>query len=315
MDDVGNNLGMRVLFLGSKELGLQVFGHILGVAKNNVIAFVTIDDSTDSRSRLDDIKGFCLENEKPVEVVSNSAELEKMIDYYEPDICFVVCWYFILPQSLLRKVPRGFVGVHNSLLPAYRGWAPLVWQMINGEKKASFSVFSFASGVDEGDIWHQESVEITDRDYICDVLAKIENRVLAFIDNHFMDMLIGRLSPAPQSTSNISYACKRTPEDGEINWKENSKKIYDFIRAQSKPYPGAFTRYNEDKVVIWRSEIFPYPIYGIPGQIGMIDKKKKEIVVVCGDKSGLVVEEVEIHGQIWTAADYIKTLKYKFKKQ
>ncbi len=307
-----NDENYKLLFLGSKEFGLEVFEHILALVPKNICAFATVDDSEDSRSKINEIKLLCTRESIPVEVISGKMELEKCIGKYKPDICFVVCWYSLIPEELLSSVPNGFIGIHNSKLPSYRGQSPLVWQIINGEEKAGFSIFSFTPGMDDGDIWYQDEVEIEKDDYISDIMLKIQNKVLTFIDRKLPEMLNGKIKPYPQKNVNISYSSKRTVEDGLINWTDKNESIYNFIRAQSKPYPGAFTIYKGQKVIIWKSYLFPFPIYGAPGQIGMINKEDGELVIVCGDMKGLVIKEIEVEGQLWKAAEYIKSLKYKF---
>lgn len=301
----------RVLFIGSKESGLKVLKKMYNVAPDKLIGCVTVDDSSDTRSELERLKLFCNENQIPIDILTGKCDLTESIDKYKPDICFVMGWYYIISEQLIEQIRGGFIGIHNSLLPLHRGFSPVVWAIISGDKQTGFSVFSFDKGMDTGDIWYQEAVEITANDYISDVLKKIDERVANFFDEFYIDILSGRLHPKKQRLGEISYGARRTPEDGMIDWSKSAGEIYNFIRAQSKPYPGAFTYYRKEKIIIWKSKVFPYTIHGNPGQIGFIDAQNKSVVVVCGGNTGIVLEYIEKRGREISVIDGIKTLNYK----
>ncbi|MCR5688322.1 MAG: methionyl-tRNA formyltransferase [Lachnospiraceae bacterium] len=277
----------RVLFIGSKALGLAVLKLMHELSPETLIGCVTIDDSDDGRSELEAIKGFCEDNSVPYEVLSGRCDITGPIDRFMPDLCFVVGWYHIIPENLLGKVSGGFIGIHDSLLPSHRGFAPVVWAMIAGEKETGFSVFSFDRGMDTGKIWYQEKVGISENDYVSDVLAKLEAKTEGFFRNHYRELTAGELRPKEQESEGVSYGAMRTPDDGLIDWREDARTIRNFIRAQSQPYPGAFTFYRGEKLTILRADVFPYPIQGSPGQIGMIDPDDGSVVVVCGKNTGI----------------------------
>lgn len=301
----------RVLFIGSKESGYHVLKKMYYAAPDKVIGCVTMNDSFDSRSKLGEIEVFCNKKEIPLDILTGKCDLAASINKFKPDICFVMGWYHIIAEQLIKNVRGGFVGIHNSLLPLHRGFAPVVWAIISGDKETGFSVFSFDKGMDTGDIWYQEKVEIAAVDYVNDVLKKIDERISHFFDNHYIDILSGTITPRQQKLEKISYGAKRTPEDGLINWSKKAEEIYNFIRAQSKPYPGAFTYYKKEKVVIWKSKVFPYSIQGNPGQIGFIDADDKSVVVVCGSDTGIILEYIEKEGKEISVVDEIRTLNHK----
>lgn len=283
----------RVLFIGSKQTGLNILKSIVNVSADRVIGCLTIDDNEDSRGKKNEFYAFCNERNIGICLCNNNAELKKYILEYNPDLCIVSGWYYVISSELLHLVRGGFIGIHYSALPRYRGFAPVVWSIINGEKKVGFSVFSFDEGMDTGVVWYQEELEIQDDEYIEDVLSKLDERVCSFFDSSFLDILNGEISPKAQDTHEISYGAKRTKEDGRIDWALPAEKIKNFIRAQSRPYPGAFTLYNDMKITIWRASIYPYKVYGMPGQIVFVDKKNDVVIVVCGDSRGICIEDYE----------------------
>ncbi|MDO5156762.1 MAG: methionyl-tRNA formyltransferase [Eubacteriales bacterium] len=300
----------RVAFIGSKELGFSVLKKLFQLNSESIVACITYDDRDDTRSYYDEYCSFCEKEKIPIFILSKAREMNKVISDIKPDLCFVLGWYYLIDQEVIDSVPMGFIGVHNSLLPKYRGFAPLVWTMINGEKKAGFSLFSFTDKMDEGDIWATGEVEIASDDYISDVIEKINKELLNVLDEVYLLILQDEIKPYKQKNEDPSYGAKRIEEDGLINWNMSATKVYDFIRAQSIPYPGAYTYFNGKKITVWKAKRFDYVYYGTPGQMGMF--LEEGILVVCGDSKGVVITEVEYEGERKNIKDIIKSLNVRF---
>ncbi len=280
------------------------------LSSETLVGCVTVDDITDTRSKRNEIYKYCIENNIPIDILTGRCDLSSSIEKYRPDLCIVMGWYYIISESVLSNVKGGFIGIHNSLLPAHRGFAPVVWAMIAGEKETGFSVFSFDKGMDTGDIWYQEKIEIGEEDYISDILSKIDNKIELFFCNNYLKILSGELRPSSQVHDGISYGARRLPEDGRINWNKTSYEIYNFVRAQSCPYPGAYSEYKGNIVRIFQSRCFDYPIQGNPGQIGLIEGDS--VVVVCGNNTGLVLDMIEVDGKKIKAIKYIDGIGHIF---
>lgn len=294
----------RVLFIGSKESGFRMLETLQKISKDTLVGCVTVNDTDDIRSELKKIKQFCFQRKIPIEVLSGRCDLTDSIKKYKPELCIVMGWYYLISKEIIEMVQNGFIGIHNSLLPAYRGFAPVVWSILSGDKETGFSIFSFDEGMDTGNIWYQEKVEIDHNDYVGDVLNKIDEAIYLFFEKHYAEILSENIKPVPQKAWGISYGARRTPEDGRIDWSQDAKEVYDFIRAQSHPYPGAYTEYKNEKIIVWRSEIFPYPIHGKPGQIGLI--KNEYVVIVCGFNSGIIIRKVDIKGIECSVKEVVK---------
>ena len=302
----------RVLFLGSKLSGLEVLKKIYQIKPSSVIGCITIDDVEDLRSVFREFEVFCSINKIPMEVVKGSCNIKILIDKYRPDLCIVMGWYYLIDSSIIKNVRGGFIGIHNSLLPRYRGFSPVVWAIINGEKETGFSVFSFDEGMDTGQLWYQGRVTIEDKDYINTVLEKINQKILIFFQENYLDLLDEKLCPYEQKAISATYGSRRTAEDGKIKWNQPAKNIYNFIRAQSKPYPGAFSFYDNKKIIIWKASIFSSNVYGTPGQVCMINKEEESVIVVCGENSGLILKEVEMDSKKIKPANIPVSLNKKF---
>lgn len=300
----------RILFIGSKQLGFRVLKALHAHSPAAFVGVLTLDDRDDSRSVFSSIDDFCNAASLPLEVAKDRRQADEAIARFGPDLCIVVGWYWLLSKAILDSVPGGFIGIHNSLLPAYRGGSPLVWQMINGEARAGFSIFSFTPGMDDGPIWAQDSVPITGTDYVSDVLSKIEDRAVALFTEQLQKIILGSAAAKEQGVLGESYCAQRLPCDGKIDWTRPAAKIYDFIRAQSEPYPGAFTFLGEQKVTVWRAIPFEKPYYGTPGQIARITPQG--LYVVCGGNSAITLLEVEVDSIRSAAFEVIKSVKTRF---
>jgi methionyl-tRNA formyltransferase len=303
----------KVLFVGSKELGFKVLQEINKLSPLTLIGALTIDDCNDTRSMFKEIKQYCEENKIELCVAKNKTHSEDIIKKLNPDLCLGVCWYWIISEEILKSIPYGFIGIHNSFLPKYRGGSPLVHQVINGEDEVGFSFFSFTKEMDDGPIWIQEKIAIKETDYISDILKKVEIRIIENIKEKYIDILKGKIIPIEQDNLQATYCAQRFPEDGNIDWSKSSKEVYNFIRAQSKPYPGSFTYYKNVLIKIWKTEFFENEYYGDPGSIGRISQNG--VYVICGDNHALIIKEIEIEDKIYKASDIIKSIKIKLNKE
>lgn len=286
----------KVVFIGSKELGFSVFKKIHQLDNESMQACITFDDHTDTRSCFRQFCKYCEDNKIQLYVLNKPKDIRQIILELHPDLCFVLGWYFIIDSETLSSVPMGFIGIHNSILPKYRGFAPLVWMMINGEDKAGFSLFNLSNGMDTGDIWATGEVFINDEDYIEDVLRKINIEILAMLDNKYLQIINQQIKPYKQPETLPSYCARRTEEDGIIDWHLPAKKVYDFIRAQSHPYPGAYTLVKGKRLSIWKAVLNDFVYYGTPGQVGQI-YANGDVLIVCGDYKGIILQDITYDGE------------------
>jgi methionyl-tRNA formyltransferase len=154
----------------------------------------------------------------------------------------------------IRKIAKlGAWGIHASLLPKYAGGAPLVWAIIEGETQTGVTLFRMESGVDDGDIIEQVSFEIQESENISDIYKKATKASKDILNKVFLPDY--KIQFKQQVKSEIRIYPQRSPEDGIINWEWDTKRIKDFIRAQTKPYPGAWFEINGKKIIIWDADI------------------------------------------------------------
>ncbi len=255
---------MKIVFFGASELGMKCCRRIVENKLADVTCILTIpkefnisySDKPVTNVNHADFHSIGAEFNIPViSVTAKMSEYAEEIRKFSPDLILVIGWYYMIPASI-REIPEfGCAGMHASLLPKYRGGAPLVWAMINGEKKSGLTFFYLEEGVDNGDIIAQKEFPIEDSDYISDLIGKTTDAALEIIDESIPLLANGKAPRIRQDEAEATYVPQRKPEDGKIDWSWDSEKIRNFIRAQSKPYPGAFTEINDKKVIIWNADI------------------------------------------------------------
>ncbi len=171
------------------------------------------------------------------------------------DLILIVSWRYLVPESIYSRARHGCFVFHDSLLPKYRGFAPTVWSIINGERETGVSLFKISDHVDAGEIVEQRKTPISEDDTIAEVMERITELYLELADRWFVSLLAGNVSSYPQNHDDATYTCKWTPADALIDWRKSARDIFNLIRATGKPYPGAFTFLERRKLTIWSADL------------------------------------------------------------
>lgn len=296
---------MKVVFMGTPYFAVPT---LEGLIKNHeVMAVISQPDKPKGRGKHlqpTPVKEVAMENNIPV-YQPNSIKDPSFIELLggiEADIFIVVAYGQILPQSILDMPKYGCINVHGSLLPKYRGAAPIQWSIINGEEKTGVTIMYMEKGLDSGDMILKEEIKIEpDDDYgtlhdkMCIVGANTLLKALNMIEK-------GTVKAEKQKSEESTYASMIDKDMGQIVWKNTSKNIINLIRG-FRPVPCAFTFYEEQMIKIWwAKEVTGYT--GQPGEI--VDVLPKEgIVVKTGDTAVLITELQAKGGKRMSAADYL----------
>ena len=224
-----------------------------------------------------------------------------------PDIIIVVGWYYIIPRKLRGIAPLGVVGIHASLLPKYRGASPLVWAVINGETEAGASLFYLEDGIDTGGVVAQERFSIAPDDAILDVIKKSTQAALKMLHEYVPKLADGTAPHVPQNDADATYVPPRTPEDGYLSWWEKSAvQAYHWVRAQTRPYPGAFTYFNGERLMLWRARPAERTSLLVSGSL-TASTHPDAFSVVCSDHDLLDILEVSTHsGDSMSGAEWFR---------
>ncbi|MGG4662300.1 bifunctional UDP-4-amino-4-deoxy-L-arabinose formyltransferase/UDP-glucuronic acid oxidase ArnA [Providencia vermicola] len=173
----------------------------------------------------------------------------------KPDVIFSFYYRDMLSEELLAIAPKGAFNLHGSLLPKYRGRAPINWALLNGESETGVTLHKMVAKADAGDIIAQEKVTITDTDTGLTLHAKVREAAEVLLDKTLPLIEAGSYKAVAQDESQATYFGRRTAEDGQIDWNRSAKEINCLIRAVTEPYPGAFTYLGARKMVIWRARV------------------------------------------------------------
>jgi methionyl-tRNA formyltransferase len=233
---------MTLGVLCSGHLGLQVLKQL--VAEYH-ISFVFADSNSK------EIVEYCSFKALPIFIGNpNRINPKEFLSTKTCDILISVNYLFIIDSYLINFPKKFAINLHGSLLPKYRGRTPHVWAIINNEKKTGITAHLIDTGCDTGDILEQIEVEICIEDTGATILDKFSNLYFPLIKSVLHKIENNKITLTPQNHFKATYFGKRVPEDGHIDWNWQKERIYNWIRAQAKPYPGAFTFLNDKKITI-----------------------------------------------------------------
>jgi methionyl-tRNA formyltransferase len=183
-----------------------------------------------------------------------TAEISQVAEL-RPAIIYSFYYRNLLPAELLALAPMGAYNLHGSLLPKYRGRAPINWMLANGERQAGATLHYMVARADAGDIVAQRAIEITDDDTALTLYRKIVPLGADLIRQYHPLIATGTAPRRPQDLTQGNYFGRRRPEDGRIDWHWPARRIFNLVRAVTHPYPGAFGFLNGRKVYIWSAKI------------------------------------------------------------
>ena len=252
---------MRIVFIGASRFGLRCLEALTEVPGCRVVGVVTAPQTFSISYRKEGVKNvlfadiakYACEESIPsftVEKGMKDPGLLGRVKDLSPDCFIVIGWYHMIPKSWRDVAPA--YGMHASLLPKYSGGAPLVWAILNGEKRTGITLFLFDNGVDSGPILGQRETSVNDSDTIGSVYGRIEDLGIDLLHEYLPKLRDGNAVGQRQEEAKRTTFPQRGPEDGIIDWGMNERSLFNFVRAQTRPYPGAFSYLGSRKIYIWR---------------------------------------------------------------
>jgi methionyl-tRNA formyltransferase len=220
-----------------------------------------------------------------------------------PDFLFSFYYRAMLGPEILAIPRRGALNMHGSLLPKYRGRAPVNWAILHGERKTGATLHYMTEKPDAGDIVSQQAVPILPDDTALDVFRKVTVAAEIALDAALPGLIAGNTPRMRQDLSQGSYFGGRKPEDGRIDWSRGAKEIHDLVRAVAPPYPGAFTTVGGAAVRILRTRIIDPA--STPTETPALEIRDGRIAARCGGGGTLAIEAIELDGTPIDAARLI----------
>ena len=288
------NKDLRIVFMGTPEFAVESLKALLE-HQLNVVAVITAPDRPAGRGqqlRQSAVKQFALKKNLPVLQPKNlkSKQFLKELEALNHNLQVVVA-FRLLPEAVFSMPEYGSFNLHGSLLPQYRGAAPINWAVINGETQTGVTTFFLKRKVDTGNIILQKSLPITDNDTAGDVHDKLMVLGAEVVVETCKLIQQGIAEPQPQHTDEIELlpAPKIFREDCEINWAQNTAAVYNFIRGLS-PYPAAWTNLHQQNFKIFKAEKIIEDHSMQPGNIHTDGKKFLHFATTDGYINCLVVQ-------------------------
>lgn len=246
---------MNIVFIGCVQIGYKCLKQILKDGWNVQAVFTLDSRHAKKTSGYIDFSQLTEKHSVPlykVKDINESCNIN-IIEKLKPDLVIVCGWQRLVSKHILMIPAKGVIGFHSSLLPEYRGRAPVNWAIIMGEKKTGITMFYCESEADTGDIIAQKSFPIGIKDTCGTVYDKSARAACSLLREHLPKIEKGTVKRRSNSSASFKFWPKRTPEDGRIDWNKGALEIHNWIRAQTHPYPGAFTVCGRRKYHVWGS--------------------------------------------------------------
>jgi methionyl-tRNA formyltransferase len=273
----------RILFFGYSEVGHDCLSLLLERG-DNVVALITHEDNPDEKIWFKTPALAARERGVPVHTPDRvgTPEWRERIAAMRPDLILSVYYRNMIGMKVLGLAPLGAFNMHGSLLPRYRGRAPINWAVLHGEPRIGMTLHRMVKEPDAGNIVDQEGVDIGPRDTAEQAFRKVlpcARRVLA---RQIDALLRGSAPETPQDVSQATYFGGRKPDDGRINWTKSSTEIFNLVRAVTDPYPGAFTDTGGSRLMVWWAEPDSPATRGRTGRPGQL-LSLLPLVIATGD--------------------------------
>lgn len=292
---------MKIIFMGTPDFAVPS----LEILSQNydVLAVITQPDKPKGRGKK---VAFSPVKEKALQLgievfqparVRETEFIEKLKTYHA-DCIAVTAFGQILPEEILNMPKYGCINVHGSLLPKYRGAAPLQWSVINGEKQTGVTTMYMAKGMDTGDMLLKQSIDILPNDTYGSIHDKLSVIGAELLLKTIEGLQKGTLQRIPQNEQEASYAPMITKQTGHIDWSKKCDEIICLIHGLD-PTPTAYTMYHDDMIKIWQAEKIEQP----SGKIGEVTAVNKKGFVVTAADGSIVITEVQAKGKKRMSAD------------
>jgi len=301
---------MNILLFGAKEHGTEIAKVLKNLGHNLIIVYLL--EEQHEKIYYDHLKDFASDHN--IEAISQKKAKKNIISSIikKKNIDFILCikWRYIISGELINETKYGGFVIHDSLLPKYRGFAPLNWAIINGETEVGATFFKIIDKMDAGPIISQKKLYINENEDI----STIEKKMISI----YKEIIYRNISKIKnennfllQNEEEATYCCMRRPEDSKIDWTKSAKDIHNFVRALAPPFPSAFTFYDNQKIEVTKtficSENDKY-IGRIPGRILKINNEGIQLLT---GKGILWIKELKVDNELYKPTAFFKTIKKK----
>jgi methionyl-tRNA formyltransferase len=298
-------VALRIVFCGTPAFAVPALRHLIAQPDFHVVGVVTQPDRPRGRGQET--------GSSPVKVAATAAgvevfQQEKMdsdasFEFFrdiDPDTVVIIAYGQIIPQRLI-DIPRlGWINAHASLLPKYRGAAPIQWAIVNGEARTGLTTMLIDAGLDTGPMLLNEAMDIGERETSLELAARLAEAAAGLMVETLRGLDRGEIKPRSQDDSQATIAPALKKEDGRIDWSLPAPKIYNRIRGL-QPWPGTFTSFLAKRCNIWGTALLDRSVEAdldsAAGAPGIIVTRGRELFVACGNRTWLHLEYLQLEGR------------------
>ena len=283
---------MHAVVFAYHDVGVNCLKALLA-AGIQVDLVITHQDDPNENVWFGSVAKLCADQDIPylTPTANELLDLAPKLAALAPDYIFSFYYRYMIPAQILACAKIAALNMHGSLLPKYRGRAPVNWAILHGETQTGATLHIMEAKPDAGDIVGQSAVSIGPDETATDIFAKVSDAAVNVIKEILPSLTQGKVPRKPNDLENGSYFGGRKPSDGQIHWNQNATQVHNLVRAVAPPYPGAFTDHQGKTMVVARTSLkgpFPDKLnLGVPG-IQVVDNR---VFGICGDRQ--VVEVLD----------------------
>jgi methionyl-tRNA formyltransferase len=292
---------VKLIFMGTPEFAVPSLERLI-LDGHQIAAVFTQPDKPAGRGKhlhQPPIKTFALEREIPIHQparIKTNEEVRAVFEALAPDACVVAAYGKILPEWMLAIPRLGCINVHASLLPRYRGAAPINWAIANGERETGVTIMQMDAGMDTGPMLSTRTTSIGDDETAPELSARLAQTGAELLGETLPRIERGEVEPKFQDDTVATYAPMLKREDGLIDWHMTAAEISNRVRA-FQPWPGTYTHFRDGRLIIWRAHAQEAERRekADPGTILSVDDSG--LSMLCAASTALHVEEVQLEGK------------------
>jgi methionyl-tRNA formyltransferase len=272
------------------DVGVNCLKALLG-AGIQIDLVVTHQDDPNENVWFGSVAKLCEEKKIPC-ITPNANQLMDLVPQIQklaPDYLFSFYYRHMIPAELLACAKIAALNMHGSLLPKYRGRAPVNWAILHGETETGATLHIMEAKPDAGDIVGQSAVSIGPNETATEVFGKVSQAAVAVMNQVLPELVQGHIPRKPNNLAEGSYFGGRKPADGQILWHQTAQQVHNLVRAVAPPYPGAFTDWQGQRMIVGRTSLegpFPEQLDLQASGIQVVDN---QVFGVCGDQRAVAI--------------------------
>jgi methionyl-tRNA formyltransferase len=289
---------VRLLFCGTPQFAVPTFKHLLAQSEFEILAVITQPDRPRDRGHeisSSPIKEVALAAKLPVHQPEKirAPEVQELLQSYSPDFIVIIAYGQIIPARLLTIPKFGWINLHASLLPKYRGAAPINWAIVNGETRTGLTTMRIDAGMDTGDILLQHEYGIEPNETAAALTTRLSEAGAPLMAETLRGLAAGNIIPRPQDHSQATLAPILKRDDGRIDWNRTAQEIHTRMRGFA-PWPGAYSVFRGQSCHLWGEPVSNEKRDAPPGTLHL---EGGNLLAVCGGATVFRLLAVKLEGR------------------